>query len=87
MGVAEAAGDTQAEVSVQHSQIVELAAGTVQQVVGSEHYWEAVVVVVSRAAAVLGSWQRSEFESTPAVAVAVKLEQNLLAGPEVEVMA
>ena len=49
------AGDTQAEVPVQHSQFVEVAAGTVQEVVGSEHYWDAVVVVVSRAAVVLGS--------------------------------
>lgn len=55
MGVAEAAGDIQAEALVQHSQLVGVAAGTVQEVVGSGHYWGAVVVVVCRAAVVLGS--------------------------------
>ena len=52
--VVEAAVDTQAEVLVQHLQVAEAAAGTVQ-LVESGHYWEAVVVVVeSRAAPALG---------------------------------
>ena len=46
--------DTQAEVLEQHSQAVEVAAGTVQ-VVESGHCWEAVVVVERRTALVLGS--------------------------------
>lgn len=54
MGVAEAAGDTQAEVLAPHSQLVEVAAGTAQDAVESGHYWEAVVVVVCRIAVVLG---------------------------------
>jgi hypothetical protein len=45
--------DTQAEVLLQHWQIVEEAAGTVQVVV-SGHYWEVVEVVVNRVALVLG---------------------------------
>ena len=51
----EAAVDTQAEVLVQHLQVDEAAAGTVQ-VVGSGYYWGAVVVVVveSKAAPALG---------------------------------
>ena len=50
----EAAVDTQAEVLVQHLQVAEAAAGTVQ-LVESGHHWEAVVVVVeSRAAPALG---------------------------------
>lgn len=53
--VVEAAVDTQAEVLVQHLQVDEAAAGTVQ-VVGSGYYWGAVVVVVveSKAAPALG---------------------------------
>ena len=55
MGVGEAAVDTQVEASAQHSQLAEMAAGTVQ-LVESGHYCEAVVAVVeSRAALVLGS--------------------------------
>ena len=50
----EAAADTQAEASVQHSQLAEVAAGIVKAV-GSGHCLKAVLVVESRAAPVLGS--------------------------------
>lgn len=70
----EAAVDRHAEASMQHSQLAGVAAGIVQ-VVGSGHYWEAVVVVESRPAPVLGSWPCLEggrvAASEPAVAVAV----------------
>lgn len=75
MVAVEAAVGTQAEVFVQHLSAVEVAADTVL-VVELGHYWEAVVVVESKTALVLVSWQCLESEqlvaSTPAVAVAVE---------------
>jgi hypothetical protein len=95
VGVVEAAGDALAEVSVQHSQVVDVAAGTVQ-VVAPGLYWEAVAVVASETVLLLGLRQCLEdvksAASTPAVAVHVaaavtaESEQRLQAAPEVEVM-
>lgn len=52
----EVAADTQVEASVPHSEVVEVAAGTVQSVqsVGPGHWWQVVSAVEGKTALVLG---------------------------------